>query len=332
MKQSLRVAVIGCGAISGNHFAAIREAGQELVALCDILPSRTRGAIQKYALGELPCFTDYIEMLDTVKPDAVHICTPHYLHAPMCIAAMERDIHVLCEKPLCISLEQLKELREAARRSRSQVGVCLQNRYEPNMRRLYEMSREGVSAACGYVTWKRDAAYYGSGTWRGTWDQEGGGVMINQALHTLDLMQWICGMPTRVSARTFTDHLAGVIEVEDTATARFEGEGNVFTFFATVAAGGDFPVSIQARLATGELMQVENYQFTCNYEPLPSASQGAVLGKSVWGMGHKWLIADFYDHIEKGTHFPIDLEEASKVVRMILAMYASNGALVDIPE
>ena len=123
MNQSLRVAVIGCGAISGNHFAAIREAGQTLVALCDILPARTRGAIEKHGLGELPCFTDYIEMLDTIKPDAVHICTPHYLHAPMCIAAMERDIHVLCEKPLCISLDQLASLREAAKTSKSQVGV-----------------------------------------------------------------------------------------------------------------------------------------------------------------------------------------------------------------
>ena len=157
--------------------------------------------------------------------------------------------------------------------------------------------------------------------------------MINQALHTLDLLQWICGFPTHVTAHIFNDCLKDVIEVEDTATAVFETPNNCkINFFATTAAGADFPVAIQVKLDNGTLLQSENEQLTCNYEWIPSVTSQQTLGKTVWGTGHKRLIQDFYTCISENRHFPIDFEEGSKVIRLILSMYRSNGNRIAITD
>ena len=327
----LRVAVIGCGAICGNHIKAIQDAGQILCALCDVDESRAERMIEKYGLENVKIYTDYQVMLELEKPHAVHICTPHYLHAPMTVEALRRNIHVLCEKPLCISIEELDALRYAVQNSKAQLGVCHQNRYEPNMIRLKELSGGQIKAGFGSVVWHRDETYYHSAEWRGTWAREGGGVMINQALHTLDLMQWICGFPKNVIAHTHNDLLQGVIEVEDTATACFECENGLrFNFFATNTGASDLPVQIQIKLTNGDMIDVQNDQFCLNHQLFGRADETKVQGKKVWGAGHKALIEDFYDCIANQKHFAIDIEEAGKVIRMILSMYASNGKNIEI--
>ena len=331
MTSKKRVALIGCGAISGNHIKAILAAGYELCALCDVLPEKAEKAIEKYALANARVYTDYREMLDVEHPYAVHVCTPHHLHAEMCIEALKRNIHVLCEKPLCISQGELEELRQAVETSQAQLGVCHQNRYEPNMLRLYELTRGGVRGGVGNVVWKRDAAYYNSAAWRGTWKEEGGGVMINQALHTLDIMQWVCGMPKYVTAHIATDHLSDVMETEDTAMARFSCEdGTVFHFFATVAAGTNFPVLMRVQLASGETVEARNDLLACNNVLAESPDRCESVGKREWGAGHRKLIADFYRCIESGTPFSIDFYEGEKVIRLILAMYRSGGERVAV--
>lgn len=332
-ERTFRVALVGCGAISGNHIHAILSAGQELCALCDIDPAQAQAAIEKNELKQLPVYTDYETMLECEHPDAVHICTPHNLHAPMSIAALKRDIHVLCEKPLCISMEQMTALRTAVKESRAQLGVCQQNRYEPNMLRLKELTERGIRGGCGFVVWKRDEAYYASGAWRGTWKEEGGGVMINQALHTLDILQWVCGMPTHVTAHIANDHLKDVIEVEDSAMARFEtADGKILHFFATTAASTDFPVRLDIRLQSGEHVSATNQLLYIDQTREMNTQNDVVLGKAEWGTGHKRLISDFYDCLATDRHFPLDESEGEKVIRLILAMYASNGNRIQIPE
>ena len=326
-----RVAVVGCGAISGNHIAAIQHAGQTLCALCDVGPAQAQKKIEKYELTDVPVYTDFLTMLREAHPDAIHICTPHYLHAPMAIAALEQNIHVLCEKPLCISLEQLKDLKKAVHSSHAQLGVCHQNRYEPNMLRLKELASDNVAAAFGSVVWKRGSDYYNSAAWRGTWDQEGGGVMINQALHTLDLMQWICGFPTHVIAHTQNDLLKNEIEVEDTASAIYLCEdGKRFQFYATNTAAADLPVQIQVKLNNGECVDAQNDRITRSQKDGTQCAEPDSFGKFVWGSGHIALTRDFYQCIQSGTHFPIDAFEAGKVIRMILATYASAGEKTEI--
>ena len=332
MKNKFRVAVVGCGAISGNHISGILEAGETICALCDIDAKKAEQQAVAFDLGDVAVYADYSEMLCREQPDIVHICTPHYLHAPMAIEALGRNVHVLCEKPLCISLEQLDGLRLAERESEATLGVCHQNRWKPSMQEIKNLASQGIKGAYGSVVWNRDAAYYQSGDWRGTWQEEGGGVMINQALHTLDLLQWICGMPTHVTARIENWHLKDVIEVEDTATARFEtADGMPINFFATTGAGASLPITVQLMLADKRKVCAQNAFLFVNDQLHATPSKApSHLGKEVWGSEHANLIFDFYTSIKNKTHFPLDVEEGGKVIRLILAMYRSEGERIAI--
>lgn len=332
-KKIFRVAVVGCGAISNNHIRGILAAGQKVVALCDVDPAAAKKKQAENDLTSAKIYTDYEDLLEREPLDAVHICTPHYLHAPMVVKALQKGIHVLCEKPLCISSEQLEEILTAEKNGKATLGVCLQNRYEPNMKRVKDLVKDGsgVRTAYGNVIWHRDEDYYRSGAWRGKWATEGGGVMINQALHTLDLLQWFCGMPKDVTAHIANDHLQGVIEVEDTATARFTYEdGKTVHFFATTASKTDFPVQVSLRMENKEFLTAENSWMICEGGEFAIPKRGENPGKREWGVGHRELIEDFYRCLADGEKFPIDGNEGGKVVRMILAMYRSDGKPTEI--
>lgn len=330
--NSFRVALIGCGSIAGNHVSAILESGESICALCDILPENARALSKKFGL-DLPIYTDYIEMLERERPDSVHICTPHYLHAEMVCEALGRNINVLCEKPLAITAEGLDAVLRAEEASSAKLGVCLQNRYEESMLCLRDtVAKKGVLGASGIMMWNRDENYYRSGPWRGKIVEEGGGVMINQALHTLDLLQWVFGMPKYVTAHTANDHLKGVIEVEDTTCARFECDGGIcYNFYATTGASANMPAQLQAVLgdrksvfATNDILIIGDDHIQRN------AGTDQPIGKTVWGTGHRKLIADFYRHLSEGTPFPISGKEGAAVIRLILAIYRSKGERIEI--
>ena len=334
MKAEFRVALVGCGAISGNHLGGILAAGQTVCALCDLVLEKAQKKAVEFGLDGVAIYTDYTEMLRVEKPDIVHICTPHYLHAPMIVEALAQNVNVLCEKPLCISMEQLGDIRRAVSQSEARLGVCHQNRWKPSMRVLKQMAEGGIKGAFGSVVWDRGEAYYRSDAWRGSWEQEGGGVMINQALHTLDLLQWMCGMPTHVTAQIDNWHLKNVIEVEDTASARFESaSGMPINFYATTGAGASLPITVQMVLADKCKVTAQNDFLLLNGQLHPMhTDEKAPIGKEVWGSEHAALIADFYRSIEQQIPFAVDCEEAGKVIRLILAMYASNGKRIPIEE
>lgn len=335
-KKIHRVAVVGCGGISVCHIRGILAAGQTIAALCDVIPERAEEKKTEFGLTDAKVYRDFAKMLESEAPDAVHICTPHHLHAPMTVFALKKGIHVLCEKPLCISEEQLCDVLRAERESRATLGVCQQNRYEPVMRQVKELAKDGseIVSAFGSVVWKRDEAYYRSGEWRGKKATEGGGVLINQALHTLDLLQWFCGMPESVSAHLSNDHLKDVIEVEDTASLLFTyPDGKTVHLFATTAAGANLPVQIHLKFRDGTVLTAENAWMTREGGGLVTARREAAPGKREWGTGHRELIAHFYDCVGTGEKFPIDGREAGKVVRLLLSAYASEGKTIRIiPE
>jgi predicted dehydrogenase len=199
---------------------------------------------------------------------------------------------------------------------------------------LKELAKEGVSGGFGSVVWSRDEAYYRSGDWRGKWETEGGGVLINQALHTLDLLQWVCGMPETVTAHIFNDHLKGKIEVEDTASVLFSlKNGAHLHFFATTAASVDFPVQLQLVLKDGTVLLAQNNILARNGQVVTSNDiKGVTIGKQVWGNGHQRLISDFYHCLSEGKAFPIGFQEAQCVIRLILAIYQSNGHPIDVSD
>lgn len=319
----MKTAIIGLGNMGKVHAELAVEQGNELVAVCDTACE----LLANYPTAK--GFTDYIEMLDKVKPDVVHICTPHYLHAQMIIDVLERNINVLCEKPLCIKEEDIGRILEAEKNSTGILAVCHQNRY--NASNLYAkdyLKDKTIISATANVVWSRGEDYYASGAWRGKWATEGGGVLINQALHTLDLVQWLVGMPETAVGTISNNTHRNCIEVEDTAALIFKGKTDI-SFFATTSAGTDFPVEITVSTDAGIVNIFPDYVIV-NGEIKTFDKDDRIYGKACYGSGHGRLIADFYDHIKHGDKFQTCGEEAAKVVRLILAAYKSKGKEVKV--
>ena len=319
----MRTAIIGLGVIGKVHANLIAKRGDEMVAFCDIEESRAVAAKEKWA-PNAEVYTDYKEMLEKAKPEVVHICTPHYLHAEMVIEALGRDIHVLCEKPLCIRLDDIDRILEAEEKSSAILGVCHQNRYLASNRFAKDYLKDKkIRAAHGSVVWHRDAAYYASDAWRGKWETEGGGSLINQALHTLDLTMWFSGDPESALATAANLSLKNEIEVEDTIFARFAGEVP-FTFLGTNVSAADMPVEITLRLEDYTTITVLPSTVLINGVPVPSATvKKEAYGKECYGTGHEALIDDFHSCAAEGRRFPIDGREGARVIRLILAAYES---------
>ncbi|MBQ9730095.1 MAG: Gfo/Idh/MocA family oxidoreductase, partial [Clostridia bacterium] len=245
----MKTAIVGLGVIGKVHEKVLETLSIPAACACDILESE----ILRY--GEKG-YQNYSKMLEEEKPQVVHICTPHYLHAEMIIEALERGIHVLCEKPICIQKEEIENILEAEKRSSAQLGVCFQNRYNPSTLLAKELlSGKKIRSAEGSVRWHRDAAYYAQAQWRGKKRTEGGGVLVNQAIHTLDLLQLFCGMPSKVIATCENRSLQGVIEVEDTVNMTCMGKVN-FSLFATNAEVNERPAEIRFIMEEGEVVRL----------------------------------------------------------------------------
>lgn len=318
----MRVAVIGVGVIGSLH-AGILSEKNILAAVCDTDENK----LKKYAC---PGYTDYKTMIDAVKPDCVHICTPHYLHAEMIIYALGAGVNVLCEKPLCINRQQIEAILEAEKRSTAKLGVCLQNRYNKENVFVKEYLKDkNVKCAVAHVAWHRTKEYYASADWRGKYATEGGGVLINQALHTLDLLQYFAGMPQTLTASVSNLTLKDCIEVEDTAVIQ-SVKGAGISLFASVGCAADMPVNITVR-TDKDVIQIYPGAVLINgvMQNIEKATEKP-RGKECYGSSHAVLITDFYKHIETGEPFPINGEEASKVVKLILAAYESGGNETDV--
>ena len=330
-----RVAIIGCGAISQTHAAYLTKMPQiQIVGLCDIKPERAEALAAAHGLNA-PVFTDYREMLDAVRPDVVHICTPHYLHVPMAIDALKRGIHVLTEKPVCISPGQKDELLCASRESRAKICVCFQNRFIERNMRLKELLDAGeygrIKSVFGSVLWKRTAEYYITSGWRGKIATEGGSVMINQAIHTLDLLLWTCGDPDSVAAVTANFTHQGVIETEDTAVADLFYPDMTAIFLATNTNSVSAPISLEFRCEKG-VLAIRDGDLWIDGAPQGLKDPVAPTGKNEWGVGHRNLFAAFYRSLDEDLPVPVSVEDAYRAVRVLRTVYASNGQTLKLAE
>ncbi|MBR3864117.1 MAG: Gfo/Idh/MocA family oxidoreductase [Clostridia bacterium] len=326
----MKVGIVGLGAISSAHISALLVSGQKIVALCDVQTEKCKRANEQYNL-DAKIYGDYDQMLDSENLDAVHICTPHYLHAEMTCKALKRDINVLCEKPIAINLKQLSEVEEAVKNSSRQLGVCFQTRFNNSALYIKDYLKDKqIDCASSTLIWQRSAGYYAQSEWRGTWEQEGGGVMINQAIHGLDLLQWICGMPESVLAQVSNVSLKDQIEVEDTAFCLFKMKnGGKIVVNATNAASFSFHVHYTFRTGCTTIELSDN-NISINGNLITKRGDYPVVGKEVWGTGHFDLVKNFYHCLQTGEKFSIGFEEAKKVLLMVLAVYRSNGEEVKI--
>ncbi|MDO4562777.1 MAG: Gfo/Idh/MocA family oxidoreductase [Clostridia bacterium] len=311
--------VVGYGNIGSVHAQLLEDAPYaRLVAVCDIDEAKTA------ALCGKKVYNDYADALRDGEVDVVHICTPHFLHVTMALAALEAGKKVVLEKPAAIDEAQWRQLRAA--KGAKDVCCVLQNRYNPCVEKLLSICPD-VRSIFAALTWKRDAEYYASAPWRGKWATEGGGVVINQAVHLLDLMLLFGGEAASVCA-TISNKSMPSIEVEDTCDALIEFEsGARGVFFATNTYPTNSPMRLEIetddalyRYSDGALYRL------CKGEASVLAKDTAgVLGKPYWGSGHNKLFEDYYTYLETGNGHFVSLEDARRVTELTHALYKSAG-------
>ncbi len=218
--EKVRFAVVGAGSMGKQHMKYMKEGNYaELVSVCDVNKVAAGEVATEYGIKS---YTNYEECFDAGDVEAVLITTPHFFHPPIAIAAMERGLHVLCEKPVAVSVSDADRMTEAAEKTGVKYGVMFQRRTTPAMRKAKEIISSGElgeiwRTAMVETDSFRTQAYYDAAGWRGTWAGEGGGILMNQGPHPFDVFIWLGGMPTKVFGRVQTLHHD--IEVEDTASA-----------------------------------------------------------------------------------------------------------------
>lgn len=244
--DKVRVGVIGIGNMGSGHVRMIRdhECGDDLVltAVADINPQRLEWA--KTQVGEeVTLFDNATALMESGLVDAVTIAVPHYSHPPLVIEALEHNLHVLCEKPAGVYTKQVREMNEAAAKSDRVFALMFNQRTNHIYRKMHELVHSGELGEIKRVNWivtnwYRSQFYYDSGSWRATWKGEGGGVLLNQCPHQLDLLQWICGLPKTVQAFCQEGKWHD-IEVEDDVTAYLQFANGATGVFVTTT--GDAP-------------------------------------------------------------------------------------------
>lgn len=324
-----RAAVIGCGDVSIIHFEALATMDDvELVAVCDTDPGRLAAA---QAAHGVPGFGDHLSLIAEAAPDVVHVCTPHSEHASVAIDCLDAGVNVIVEKPLAHTLDEGRRLVEAAERSSAKIGVCYQNRYNATAQAMHRLLASGtlgpVLGASATVVWHRTGDYYRDRPWRGTWAEGGGGLLMNQAIHTVDLLQWLVGDVTSVVGNASTRALGDVIEVEDTAEFVADHEGGVRSvFYATLAHVTNAPVTLDVitEMATLSLrgdLRVTHEDGTVEVVPERAVASA---GRSYWGVSHELLIKDFYARLDDPEPFWLNPAEAEKSLRIVKDIYRQS--------
>ncbi|GHB98783.1 Gfo/Idh/MocA family protein [Cerasicoccus arenae] len=301
-QSTVRLGIIGMGGMGVAHARNILEGkvpGMRLAAIADRVQERLQG----YG-DDVKNFSDAIEMMESGTVDAVLIATPHYSHTPLGIAALERGLHVMVEKPISVHKADCERLISAWKDRSIVFGAMFNQRGNPHYGKLRKMiqSRElGTIQRVNWIItdWYRTSAYYGSGEWRATWGGEGGGVLLNQCPHNLDLLQWLFGMPKKITALCQFGRFHD-IEVEDAVTALLEypdGATGVFITSTGEAPGvnrlevaadrgrvviengvfkferTEMPVSEHSRTATHSFKKPEHWEITI---PMGEGSSGHV--------------------------------------------------------
>lgn len=334
MDKTFKVAVVGCGTIFGNHARALLEIPfVKIVAICDVNTEKAESKKAEYGL-DAKIYSDYEAMLNNEHLDSVHIATPHYLHAPMAIAALKKNINVFLEKPICISKDEIEALKAAEKASDAKVCVCFQNRFNPSTVIAQRLVDEdgGAAAAFGTVFWYRNETYYTASGWRGFYATEGGGVMINQAIHTIDLLCQYLGKPESVVATVSNHHLKGTIEVEDSCEGiiKFEG-GKNGNFYVTTSFAGKDTTIVCIVTNKKRKIQIQDSAVYLNGDKIEDPSLVKdFYGKECYGNGHMYLIAKYYDALKSGEEMPVTLESAEYALRILLAAYKSHDEETEI--
>lgn len=262
--EKLRLGIIGIGGMGTGHAKSIVEQKVPEIVLTAVADrSKDRRDWAKSALPEdVQIFTEGSELIASDSCDAVLIVVPHYQHPELTIDALNHGKHVLCEKPAGVYTKQVREMNEVAAKSDKVFAMMFNQRTNGVYRKMHDLVTSGELGAIKRVNWiitdwYRTQAYYDSGSWRATWDGEGGGVLLNQCPHNLDLLQWICGMPSKVQAFCHYGKWHD-IEVEDDVTAYLEYPNGATGVFITSTADAPGTNRFEITLEMGKLVCEKN--------------------------------------------------------------------------
>jgi UDP-N-acetyl-2-amino-2-deoxyglucuronate dehydrogenase len=350
MTRTLRTALVGCGKVGSIHAQALRELPEsDFVAACDANLDRAEDFAALW--GARP-FVDLAEMLATARPEVVILATPHPLHARAAILAAEAGAHVLVEKPLAANLRDADDMIAAARKAGVTLGVVSQRRFYEPVQRIKAAIDAGkigkpVLGVFSMFSW-RDPSYYLSDPWRGKWDAEGGGVLVNQSPHQLDLLRWFLGDIEEVSG-TWANLNHPEVEVDDTAVAtlRFKngGLGSIVTslsqrpgLFTKVHVHGTSGASVGVETDRGatfvagvssiaepplnDIWTIPGEEHLLAEFQLEDRAQFAAIDATTYY--HALQIQDFLRSILEGRPPLVSGEDGREVVALFTAIYRSH--------
>ena len=318
--EMVRLGIIGIGNMGSAHAANVNAgkiSGMTLAAICDI-DQRKLDWARENLNSDVRLFSDYRELLLSGCVDAVVIATPHYLHPDIAVSAFEAGLHVLSEKPAGVYTAQVERMNEVAKKSGKVFGIMFNQRTNPLFAKARELVQTGeLGEPKRFVwiitNWYRTQFYYDSGTWRASWNGEGGGVLINQCPHNLDLWQWIFGMPARINGFCAYGKYHN-IEVEDDVTAYAEYDNGATAVFITTT--GEYPGTNRVEISGDKAkLVIENGTlkmwkldkpereicFTAQDSSIRTPPAFTEIVAENGGEGHNGILQNFTDAILKGT-------------------------------
>lgn len=341
--DKVKIGIIGIGNMGSGHCNNIMEGKVpelELAAVADLKESRREWA--KQSLPEsVRIFEDGDSLITSGLCDAVLIATPHYAHPVLAVKAFENGLHVMCEKPAGVYTKQVREMNEAAAKSGRVFGMMFNQRTNHVYRKMKEIVESGVYGQIKRVNWiitdwYRTQAYYNSGGWRATWDGEGGGVLLNQCPHNLDLLQWICGLPVKVQAFCHNGKWHD-IEVEDDVTAYLEFANGATGVFVTTTGDAPGTNRFEITLERGKLVceqeKLSFYELDVNErEYCFAATEGFVPPTGHWtgletdgeNLQHVGVLRAFAANILRGEPLVARGEEGINGLTLSNAMHLSS--------
>lgn len=340
--SKIRFAIVGCGHIAKKHAEAIKNAeGAELIAVCDTIPENMEFYTSEY--GAKP-YINYDEMILNPEIDVINICTPSGSHAPLTVKAANAGKHIVVEKPIALSLKDTDAMIEACEKNNVKMAVLHPNRFRPAMLELRKAMDEGrfgkLSHANATVRWNRDQAYYDQAPWRGTKEFDGG-VLMNQAIHNLDLLVWMMGDVEEVYSMAAT-RLRN-IEAEDVSTGvvRFKNGSLGVIEAATTIYPKNFEESLSIFGENGTVKIggktanfVEHWQMESIVEEEAEKIKECIKEDPFGKPGHQWIIEDMIEAIKEDRHPIVNGIEGKKALELVIALYesAESGQPVKISD
>jgi UDP-N-acetyl-2-amino-2-deoxyglucuronate dehydrogenase len=329
----LRFGLVGCGVIAPAHARSIEELpGAALVAVCDIIEEKAARLAAEFPAA---VYSDYDEMFRRDDLEAVIVLTPSGLHAQVGIAAARAGKHVLVEKPMDVTLEKADALIQACTQAGVKLGVISQHRWDPGLAGLKQAvlaDKLGqLNFGGSHTKWYRSQQYYDSGDWRGTWALDGGGALINQSIHYVDLLQYIMGPVEEIHAYCAA-RAHERIEVEDIAVAAIKFKSGALGLLeGNTSAYPGFCARLDIYGTSGSVI-IENDQILewqlCSGENCPVAPEpvGVIAGsssKDIWHTPHKRQIEDFVLAVQEDREPLVNGYEGRKPLEIVLAVYES---------